>query len=55
VLRPSLVPGLLEVLAINASRQMPDARLFEVGNVFSPHRRRTVTARRTRTCGSASR
>jgi len=38
VLRPSLVPGLLEVLAINASRQMPDARLFEVGNVFSPHR-----------------
>jgi phenylalanyl-tRNA synthetase beta chain len=38
VLRPSLVPGLLEVLAINANRQMPDARLFEVGNVFSPHR-----------------
>jgi phenylalanyl-tRNA synthetase beta chain len=38
VLRPSLLPGLLEVLAINASRQMPDARLFEVGNVFAPHR-----------------
>jgi phenylalanyl-tRNA synthetase beta chain len=38
VLRPSLVPGLLEVLAINANRQMPDARLFEVGNVFAPHR-----------------
>jgi phenylalanyl-tRNA synthetase beta chain len=38
VLRPSLLPGLLEVLAINANRQMPDARLFEVGNVFAPHR-----------------
>jgi phenylalanyl-tRNA synthetase beta chain len=38
VLRPSLLPGLLEVLAINANRQNPDARLFEVGNVFAPHR-----------------
>jgi phenylalanyl-tRNA synthetase beta chain len=38
VLRPSLIPGLLEVLSINANRQMPDARLFEVGNVFAPHR-----------------
>jgi len=37
-LRPSLVPGLLEVLAINANRQMPDGRIFEVGNVFAPHR-----------------
>jgi phenylalanyl-tRNA synthetase beta chain len=38
VLRPSLIPGLLEVLATNANRQTPDARLFEVGNVFAPHR-----------------
>jgi phenylalanyl-tRNA synthetase beta chain len=38
VLRPSLIPGLLEALALNANRQMPDARLFEVGNVFAPHR-----------------
>jgi phenylalanyl-tRNA synthetase beta chain len=38
ILRPSLLPGLLEVLAINANRQMPDARVFEVGNVFAPHR-----------------
>ena len=38
VLRPSLLPGLLEVLAINANRQTPDARLFEVGHVFAPHR-----------------
>ena len=38
VLRPSLVPGLLEVIAINANRQTPDVRVFEVGNVFAPHR-----------------
>ena len=38
VLRPALAPGLLEVLALNASRQIPDARIFEVGHVFSPHR-----------------
>ena len=37
VLRPMLAPGLLEVLALNASRQLPDARVFEVGHVFSPH------------------
>jgi phenylalanyl-tRNA synthetase beta chain len=37
-LRPSLVPGLLEILALNANRQIPDARVFEVGNVFAPHR-----------------
>jgi phenylalanyl-tRNA synthetase beta chain len=38
VMRPSIVPGLLEVLATNASRQMADARIFEVGHVFMPHR-----------------
>jgi phenylalanyl-tRNA synthetase beta chain len=38
VMRPSIVPGLLEVLATNASRQIPDARIFEVGRVFTPHR-----------------
>lgn len=38
VLRPSLLPGLLEVLATNASRQTTDARVFEVGRVFMPHR-----------------
>ena len=26
------------MLAINANRQMPDVRVFEVGNVFAPHR-----------------
>ena len=38
VLRPSLVPGLLEVLAHNASRQVTDVRVFEVGHVFAPRR-----------------
>src|SRR5258705_11619215 len=38
ILRPSVLPGLLEILAINANRQTPDARCFEVGNVFAPHR-----------------
>jgi phenylalanyl-tRNA synthetase beta chain len=38
VLRPSLLPGLLDALATNASHQMTDARLFEVGHVFMPRR-----------------
>jgi len=38
VLRPSLVPGLLEVLETNIHRQTPDVAVFEVGHVFSPHR-----------------
>jgi phenylalanyl-tRNA synthetase beta chain len=38
VLRPSLAPGVLEVLATNTTRQMPDVRVFEVGHVFAPHR-----------------
>ena len=38
VLRPSLVPGLLEALAVNANRQNVDVRLFEAGTIFTPHR-----------------
>jgi phenylalanyl-tRNA synthetase beta chain len=38
VLRPSIVPGLLEVLALNARGQLPDVRVFEIGQVFAPHR-----------------
>src|SRR5262249_58957245 len=37
-LRPPLLPGLLEALATNATRQITDARLFEIGQVFTPHR-----------------
>jgi phenylalanyl-tRNA synthetase beta chain len=38
VLRPSLTPGLLEVLTTNIHRQTPDVQVFEVGHVFGPHR-----------------
>jgi phenylalanyl-tRNA synthetase beta chain len=38
VMRPSIVPGLLEVLAINANHQVADCRVFETGRVFTPHR-----------------
>ena len=38
VLRPSLVPGLMEVLAVNAHRQAPDVQAFEIGTVFAPRR-----------------
>jgi phenylalanyl-tRNA synthetase beta chain len=38
VLRPSLLPGLVEAIAHNRRRQHPDVRLFEVGARFSPDR-----------------
>jgi phenylalanyl-tRNA synthetase beta chain len=38
VLRPSLAPGLLDVVALNGSRQIPDVRVFEIGQIFAPHR-----------------
>jgi phenylalanyl-tRNA synthetase beta chain len=34
VLRPTLLPGLLEAVQTNVRRQMPDVRLFEIGRVF---------------------
>jgi len=36
VLRPSLLPGLLDTLRHNLSRRNGDVQLFEVGRVFSP-------------------
>ena len=43
VLRPSIVPGLVESLRYNRHRQAADVRLFELGAVFSPAgERRTV-------------
>jgi len=35
VLRPSLVPGMLEMIAGNLHRDVSDVRLFELGTVFS--------------------
>jgi phenylalanyl-tRNA synthetase beta chain len=34
VMRTSLVPGMLDMLARNLNRDVPDARLFEIGNVY---------------------
>ena len=34
VMRTSLVPGMLDMLAWNLNRDVPDARLFEIGNVY---------------------
>ena len=38
VLQPSLAPGVLEVVALNGTRQIPDVRVFEIGQTFAPHR-----------------
>lgn len=35
-LRPSLLPGLLRALAVNAGHRRPDICLFEIGHVFLP-------------------
>jgi phenylalanyl-tRNA synthetase beta chain len=34
VMRTSLVPGMLDMLAWNLNRDVPDARLFEMGSVY---------------------
>jgi phenylalanyl-tRNA synthetase beta chain len=36
ILRPSLLPGLLRALVVNAGHRHPDVALFEVGHVFLP-------------------
>jgi phenylalanyl-tRNA synthetase beta chain len=35
VLRPSLLPGLVDAVAHNRRREQPDVRLFEIGEAFS--------------------
>ena len=35
MLRPSLVPGMLAMIAGNLNRDVSDVRLFELGTVFS--------------------
>jgi phenylalanyl-tRNA synthetase beta chain len=63
VLRPSLLPGLLEALRHNVSRKNGDVALFEIGRVFTqttegPHEERRVamalTGRRERTFWTGS-
>lgn len=46
VLRPSLLPGLIESLRHNAHRQNGDVRLFEIGRVFSGGGGETTEERR---------
>jgi len=36
ILRPSLLPGLLRAVAVNAGHRHPDVALFEIGHVFLP-------------------
>ncbi|MBC9783760.1 phenylalanine--tRNA ligase subunit beta [Heliobacterium chlorum] len=36
ILRPTIIPGLLEVAARNASRRIPDLAIFELGGTFLP-------------------
>jgi phenylalanyl-tRNA synthetase beta chain len=37
VMRPSLLPGLLDALVYNRNRHATDVQLFEVGAAFTPH------------------
>jgi len=38
VLRPSMLPGLLDVVALNVNRGTSDVKVFEVARVFGPRR-----------------
>ena len=49
VLRPSLLPGLLDALRHNASHKNNDLALFEIGRVFV--QRRTGKVARGTACG----
>jgi phenylalanyl-tRNA synthetase beta chain len=44
VLRPSLLPGLLDALIYNRRRETADVRLFEAGSIFSPHGERQAVS-----------
>ncbi|MEY2408696.1 MAG: phenylalanyl-tRNA synthetase beta chain [Verrucomicrobiota bacterium] len=46
VLRPSLLPGLLDMLRHNASRQNHDMAVFEIGRVFHPDNNKAGEERR---------
>jgi phenylalanyl-tRNA synthetase beta chain len=46
VMRTSLVPGMLDMLAWNLNREVPDARLFEMSSVYELSGRERVEPRR---------
>jgi phenylalanyl-tRNA synthetase beta chain len=54
VLRPSLVPGLLQVFAHNRRRALRDLRIFEVGKIFRQPPDGQVTDERWSLCGLLS-
>jgi phenylalanyl-tRNA synthetase beta chain len=51
VLRPSLVPGLLQVFAHNRRRVLKDLRIFELGKVFRRPNEGQVTDEKWSLCG----
>lgn len=50
-LRPSLIPGLLNVVQWNVNRKRPNLRLFEIGNVFWRRDDAAAVAERTHLAG----
>jgi phenylalanyl-tRNA synthetase beta chain len=46
VMRTSLVPGMLDMLEWNLNRDVPDARLFEIGSVYELHNGQRVEPKR---------
>jgi phenylalanyl-tRNA synthetase beta chain len=44
VLRPSLLPGLLDALVYNRRRETADVRLFEAGSIFGPEGERQAVS-----------
>lgn len=54
VLRPSLVPGLLQILAHNRRRALKDLRIFEVGKIFRQPPEGQITDEKWSLCGLLS-
>jgi phenylalanyl-tRNA synthetase beta chain len=52
VLRPSLIPGLLQVLRRNFHRAIRDIRIFELGTTFHPPTREDFSAEKRSLCGA---
>jgi len=51
VLRPSLMPGLVQILAHNRRRALRDLRIFEIGKIFRQPAEGQITDERWSLCG----
>lgn len=51
VMRTSLIPNVLEVLARNSNRKCPGARIFEIGNIFLPRENELPIEKKVLTIG----